>query len=178
MYKDAMRAAWAEIYLSNLDFDIKQIISKVGIDKKITGIIKADGYGHGSVKCASVLRANGVKSFGVATLSEAIKLRNAGYKTEQILILGLTPEPYADVLAEYDLTPVVCSYANAEAINNAARKAGKTIECYIAVDTGMGRIGYNPEDPASVEDVKMITTLQHIKLIGLFSHFVTADAAD
>ena len=59
MYKEAMRAAWAEINLSNLDFNIKQIISKVGIDKKITGIIKADGYGHGSVKCASVLRANG-----------------------------------------------------------------------------------------------------------------------
>ena len=177
MYKDAMRAAWAEINLTNLDFNIKQIKAKVGMDVKITGIIKADGYGHGSVKCASVLRANGVKSFGVATLSEAIKLRKAGYETEQILILGLTPEPYADILAEYDLTPVVCSYTNAEAINNAARKAGKTIECYIAVDTGMGRIGYNPEDPASIEDVKMITTLPHLKLVGLFSHFATADEA-
>ncbi|MBE6029891.1 MAG: alanine racemase [Clostridiales bacterium] len=178
MYKETMRAAWAEINLSNLDFNIKQIKEKVGMDKKITGIIKADGYGHGSVKCASVLKSNGVSSFGVATLSEAIKLRKAGYTTEQILILGLTPEPFADVLAEYDLTPVVCSYTNAEAINNAARKAGKTLECYIAVDTGMGRIGYNPEDPSSVEDVKMITTLQNLKLVGLFSHFATADAAD
>ena len=125
MYKDAMRAAWAEINLTNLDFNIKQIQKKVGPDVKLTGIIKADGYGHGSIKCASVLRANGVDSFGVATLSEAIKLRKAGYTKEQIIILGLTPEPYADILAEYDLTPVVCSYANAEAINNAARKAGK-----------------------------------------------------
>ena len=178
MYKDAKRAAWAEINLSNLDFNIKQIKQKVGPDKTITGIIKADGYGHGSVKCASVLRANGIKSFGVATLSEAIKLRDAGYENEQILILGLTPDPYADVLAEYNLTPVVCSYANAEAINNAARKAGKVLDCYIAVDTGMGRIGYNPEDPTSVEDVKMIATLQNLRMVGLFSHFATADAAD
>ena len=178
MYKEAMRAAWAEINLTNLDFNIKQIKNKVGRDVKITGIIKADGYGHGSVKCASVLKANGIDSFGVATLSEAIKLRKAGYTEEQILILGLTPEPYADIRAEYDLTPVICGYTNAEAVNNAARKAGKIIECYVAVDTGMGRIGYNPEDPASVEDVKMITTLQHIKLVGLFSHFATADAAD
>ncbi|MBQ3465411.1 MAG: alanine racemase [Firmicutes bacterium] len=178
MYKEAMRAAWAEINLTNLDFNIKQIKNKVGRDVKITGIIKADGYGHGSVKCASVLKANGIDSFGVATLSEAIKLRKAGYTEEQILILGLTPEPYADILAEYDLTPVICGYSNAEAVNNAARRAGKTIECYIAVDTGMGRIGYNPEDPASIEDIKMITTLQHIKLVGLFSHFATADAAD
>ena len=178
MYKEAMRAAWAEINLTNLDFNIKQIKNKVGKDVKITGIIKADGYGHGSVKCASVLKDNGIDSFGVATLSEAIKLRKAGYTEEQILILGMTPEPYAEVITEYDLTPVICGYSNAEAINNAARKAGKTVECYIAVDTGMGRIGYNPEDPASVEDVKMITTLQHLKLVGLFSHFATADAAD
>ena len=178
MYKDAKRAAWAEINLSNLDFNIKQIKQKVGPDKTITGIIKADGYGHGSVKCASVLRANGIKSFGVATLSEAIKLRDAGYENEQILILGLTPDPYADVLVEYNLTPVVCSYANAEAINKAARKEGKVLDCYIAVDTGMGRIGYNPEDPTSVEDVKMIATLQNLRMVGLFSHFATADAAD
>ena len=44
MYKDAMRAAWAEINLTNLDFNIKQIKNKVGKDVKITGIIKADGY--------------------------------------------------------------------------------------------------------------------------------------
>ena len=178
MYKGAMRAAWAEINVTNLDHNIKQIKNKIGPKVKFTGIIKADGYGHGAIKCASVLRANGVDSFGVATLSEAIKLRNAGFEIEQIIILGITPEPYADVLAEYNLTPVVCSYENAEAISKAARKAGKTLSCYIAVDTGMGRIGYNPEDPASVADVKMISTLSNITIEGLFSHFATADEAD
>lgn len=178
MFKDAKRAAWAEINLSNLDYNIKNIIAKVGPDKKVTGIIKADGYGHGALKCAAVLRANGIDSFGVATLSEAIKLREGGFPGEQILVLGLTPDPYADVLVEYNLTPVVCSYENAEAINKAARAAGKYLDCYIAVDTGMGRIGYNPEDPTSVEDVKMIAGLSNLKIEGLFSHFATADAAD
>ncbi|MCQ2545576.1 MAG: alanine racemase, partial [Clostridia bacterium] len=178
MYKDAMRAAWAEINVSNLDYNIKNIRKKVGPDKKITGIIKADGYGHGSVKCASVLRANGVDSFGVATLSEAIKLREAGFESEQILILGLTPDPYANVLIEYNLTPVVCSFENAEAINKVAREAGKKVECYIAVDTGMGRIGYCPEDEDAVADVKMIAGLSNVEIVGLFSHFATADAAD
>ena len=178
MYKDAMRAAWAEINVSNLDYNIKNIQKKVGPDKKITGIIKADGYGHGSVKCASVLRANGIDSFGVATLSEAIKLREAGFETEQILILGLTPDPYADILLKYNLTPVVCSFENAEAINKAAKEAGKVVECYIAVDTGMGRIGYCPEDEDAIADVKMIAGLSNVKIVGLFSHFATADAAD
>ena len=178
MYKEALRAAWAEINVSNLDFNIKRIKEKVGEGKRITGIIKADGYGHGAVKVASVLRANGIDSFGVATLSEAIKLRNAGYKTEEILILGLTPDPYVDTLIEYDLTPVVCSYANAEKISEAAKKAGKVVEGFIAVDTGMGRIGYIPEDPVAVEECKMIANLSNFKIRGIFSHFATADAED
>ncbi|MDD6310822.1 MAG: alanine racemase [Firmicutes bacterium] len=178
MYKEALRAAWAEINISNLDYNIKQIKAKVGKDIKITGIIKADGYGHGAVKVASVLRANGVQSFGVATLTEAIKLRQAGYKMEEIMVLGLTPDPYVDTIVNYDLTPVVCSYSNAAAISKAAKAAGKTIEGYIAVDTGMGRIGYIPEDPSAVADVKSISTLSNFKIKGLFSHFATADAAD
>ena len=124
MYKDAIRAAWAEINVSNLDHNIKQIKEKVGPNKKITGIIKADGYGHGSVKVATVLRANGIESFGVATLSEAVRLREAGFVLEEIVVLGLTPDPYVDTIIEHRLTPVVCDFKNAQAISLAAEKAG------------------------------------------------------
>lgn len=178
MYKEAIRAAWAEINITNLDYNIKSIKEKVGPGKKITGIIKADGYGHGSVKVATVLRANGIDSFGVATLSEAVRLREAGFLLEEILVLGLTPDPYVDVIVEHRLTPVVCDFKNAEAISKAAEKAGIIIKGFIAADTGMGRIGYNPEDPASIEDVKMISTLPNFQIEGLFSHFSTADAED
>ena len=178
MYKEAIRAAWAEINITNLDYNIKNIKEKVGPGKKITGIIKADGYGHGAVKMATVLRANGIDSFGVATLSEAVRLREAGFLLEEILVLGLTPEPYVDVIVEHRLSPVVCDYKNAEAISKAAQKAGIIIKGYIAADTGMGRIGYNPEDPASIDDVKMIQTLPNFQINGLFSHFSTADSAD
>ena len=178
MYKEAIRAAWAEINITNLDYNIKNIKEKVGPGKKITGIIKADGYGHGAVKMATVLRANGIDSFGVATLSEAVRLREAGFLLEEILVLGLTPEPYVDVIVEHRLSPVVCDYKNAEAISKAAQKAGIVIKGYIAADTGMGRIGYNPEDPASIDDVKMIQTLPNFQINGLFSHFSTADSAD
>lgn len=178
MYKDAIRAAWAEINVSNLDHNIKQIKEKVGPNKKITGIIKADGYGHGSVKVATVLRANGIESFGVATLSEAVRLREAGFVLEEIVVLGLTPDPYVDTIIEHRLTPVVCDFKNAQAISLAAEKAGIIINGFIAVDSGMGRIGYNPEDSASIEDVKAIAGLPNFKIQGLFSHFATADAED
>lgn len=178
MYKDAIRAAWAEINVTNLDFNIKSIKKKVGDDRIITGIIKADGYGHGSIKLAEVLRANGIRSFGVATLSEAIKLRKAGFLTEDIMVIGLTPDPYVQTVIEYNLTPVTDSYRNARALSDAAQKAGTTVDGYVVCDTGMGRIGYSPEDPGSVEEVKRISQLPGFRIRGLFSHFATADAAD
>ena len=121
MYKEAIRPAWAEINLSNLDYNIKQIRAKIGEDREMIGVIKADAYGHGSVKVAEVLRENGVKTLAIATLQEAVTLREAGAK-EEIIMLGLTPDMYADVIVEYDITPVVCDAANAAAIAEAAKK--------------------------------------------------------
>lgn len=177
MYKDAIRPAWAEINLSNLDYNIKSIRSKVGQNVEIIGVIKADGYGHGSVQVADVLRKNGVKTFAVATLSEVIRLRESGAK-EEIIMLGLTPDLYVDTIVNYDVTPVVCSASNAAAISQAAEKSGKTVSGLIAIDTGMGRIGYLPDDPSAIEDIKKMSSLSNFKIKGIFSHFATADSAD
>lgn len=177
MFKEALRPAWAEISLSSLDYNIKNIIAKVGDNVEIIGVIKADGYGHGSVQVAGVLRKNGVKTFAVATLSEAIKLREHGVE-EEIIMLGLTPSQYADTIVRYHITPVVCDFANAGAFSLEAAKYGKSVEGFVAVDTGMGRIGYQAEDPNAVSEIQKIETLTNFKIKGLFSHFATADAAD
>ena len=177
MYKEAIRPAWVEVNLSNLDYNIKQIKEKAN-GRELIGVIKADAYGHGSVKCAEVLRKNGVKTFAIATLQEAITLREAGAK-EEIICLGLTPDMYADVIVEHDLTPVVCDSSNAKAISDAAVAAGKIVSGLIAVDTGMGRIGYLADDTDfAVEDVRKIAALPGFKIKGMFSHMSTADAAD
>lgn len=177
MYKGALRPAWVEINLNNLDFNIKNIKTKIG-DREMIGVIKADAYGHGSVKVAEVLRANGCKTFAIATIQEAITLRNAGAK-EEIILLGLAPDMYADTVVQYDITPVVCDSSNAAAINAAAKAADKTVHGLIAVDTGMGRIGYLADEAeAAAEDIKKIQALENFKIKGLFSHMSTADALD
>lgn len=177
MYKEALRPVWAEINLTNLDYNIKNIKAKIG-DREMIGVIKADAYGHGSVKVAEVLRENGCKTFAIATLQEAITLREAGAK-EEIIMLGLTPDMYADTIVDYDITPVVCDSTNAKAISDAAAAKGKVVAGLIAVDTGMGRIGYLADEiEFGVEDVKKIAALPNFKIKGLFSHMSTADAAD
>ena len=207
MYKEALRPAWAEIDLKKLDRNIKNIIAKANLTapkdspREVIGVIKADAYGHGAVKCAEVLRKNGVKTFAIATLHEAIELREAGAK-EEIIMLGLTPDMYANTLVEYDITPVVCSSENAAYISDAAAAKGKTIEGLIAIDTGMGRIGYVAADPLTepteqkdiaqfmyqgdgvtsnkdaIDDIKKIAKLSNFKIKGIFSHMATADALD
>ncbi len=172
MYKNALRPAWVEINLNNLDFNIKNIKAKIG-NRELIGVIKADAYGHGSIKVAEVLRQNGCKTFAVATLHEAIALRNSGAK-EEIIILGLTPDIYAPTIVEYDLTPVVCNSFNASVIDFEAKKFGKTINGLIAVDTGMGRIGYLAEQAESAaEDIKKITALKNFKVSSLIWPLLT-----
>ncbi len=175
MWKDALRPVWTEINLSNLDYNIKQIRQKVG-DKEIIGVVKADGYGHGSVEVSKVLLENGVKTLAIATLQEAITLRESGI-TCPIIMLGITPELYVDTLLHYDITPVTSSYENAAALSKAAEAEGKTIDAYVALDTGMGRIGFLPEDE-SIEEFIKINRLTNLKIKGLFSHFATADEKD
>lgn len=180
MYKEALRPAWVEIDLTNFDYNIKRIKEKAD-GHKFIGVIKADAYGHGAVRCAEVLRENGVDTFAIATLQEAIELREAGAK-ERIIMLGLTPAMYAETVVEYDITPVVCCAKNAAAISDAACAAGKVVEGLIAVDTGMGRIGYMTETEENiafaVEDVKKISELPGFRIAGIFSHMATADAFD
>jgi alanine racemase len=175
MWKEALRPVWAEINLSNLDYNIKQIRQKVG-GKEIIGVVKADGYGHGSIEVSKVLLENEVKTLAVATLQEAITLREGGI-TCPVIMLGITPELYADTLLKYNITPVTSSYENAAAISNAAAASDKVISAYVALDTGMGRIGLLPVDE-TVEEIRRISQLSNLKIKGLFSHFATADEKD
>ena len=177
MYKEALRPAWVEINLTNLEYNIDRIKEKIG-NRELIGVIKADAYGHGAVKFAEVLRDKGCKTFAVATLQEAVVLRDAGAK-EEIIMLGLVPDMYASTVVKYDITPAVCDSNNAKAFNEAALKFGKEVSVLIAVDTGMGRIGYQADDISyAVEDLKAIQSLSNVKVRGMFSHMSTADSKD
>ena len=115
MFKEALRPVWAEINLNNLEYNIDRIKEKIG-DSELIGVIKADAYGHGAVKYAQILQKKGCKIFAIATLQEAIQLRNAGYK-EDIIMLGLVPDMYADTVVKYDIIPAVCDSKNVRAFD-------------------------------------------------------------
>lgn len=171
MFKD-FRPVWAEVNLDNLAFNIQQIRAKAK-SKELIGVVKADSYGHGAVDVAPVLLENGATRLAVAVLSEGIELRNNGIKCP-IMILGLTPETLTEELIQYNIEPAVSSYEYAADLSKIAQSKGKNIKVHIAVDTGMGRIGFLPSEE-SVEEVYKISKLPNIEIEGLFSHFCTAD---
>lgn len=175
MFREAKRAAWAEINLTHIDHNIKQIKEKVG-NKQIIAVVKADGYGHGALAVSQVMLKNGVKMLAVATLQEAITLREGGIQCP-IVLLGITPELYGDLVVAYDLIPTVSSLENAQALSRAACHGGTILQALVAVDTGMGRIGFLPEE-ASIAPIVEMDRLSNLKIKGILSHFATADEKD
>lgn len=174
MFKD-FRPAWAEINLDNLKNNIKEI-RRVTESKDIIAVIKADGYGHGALDIAPTLLENGATRIAVAVISEAVELREGGINCP-IMILGFTPPTFADELIDYDIEQTVFTYDLAKALSDAAVKKNRTAKIHIALDTGMGRIGFLP-DEKGVEEVYKISKLPNIILEGLFSHFAAADEKD
>lgn len=162
----------------NLDAIYQNVVNAKKLLKpgtKIMAVVKADGYGHGAVETAGVLDSI-ADAYGVAILEEGIELRQAGF-TKPVLILGFTPEPQYEAMIEYDITATVFQYGMAEKMSRAALKAGKKAHIHIALDTGMGRIGFKQDDE-SLEAIKRIAELPGISVDGCFTHFARMDEKD
>jgi alanine racemase len=175
MLFDYLRPAWAEINLNNLEYNMKEI-KKISKSKEIMAVIKADAYGHGALDTAPVLLENGATRLAVAVITEALELRNGGIEAP-IVILGYTPLSFATEIIENNIEATVYSYEYAEALSKEAVSCGKSVKIHIAVDTGMGRIGFLPTEE-SVNNVYKISKLSNLIIEGLFSHFSSSDEKD
>ncbi len=167
---------WAEINLDALKENMSQIRRCTSSNARIMAVVKADAYGHGAVKVAEVLLKNGADSLGVATLSEALELRNAKVDAD-ILILGTTVAAECDDIVKNDITPAVFSYEYAKKLSESAQKYKKQAKIHIKIDTGMSRIGYvtGVDDDAVADEIIKISKLPNIFIEGIFSHLSTAD---
>ena len=166
---------YAEI---NLDAIVKNVDNLMALTKENTGalaVVKADGYGHGDVAVAKAV-AQKVTGYAVATLDEAVNLRENGVK-KPILVLGYV-DPYEfDILVSHEITATVFDVETAQLLADAARVQKKQAHCHIKVDTGMRRIGLEP-DENGIAIVKQITALKELSADGIFTHFAASDEID
>lgn len=166
---------YAIVDLDAIADNIKAVKACVEPDVKVMAVIKTDGYGHGAVQIGRYLKDD-VDYYAVASIEEAIELRQAGLALP-ILILGYTMKAQYPHLVEYGITQTIFNLEDAKLLGETAVSMGKCAKVHIALDTGMGRIGFIP-DEESADEVKRITELPGIEVEGMFTHFSTADELD
>ncbi|HEX8458480.1 MAG TPA: alanine racemase [Pyrinomonadaceae bacterium] len=168
------RPTWAEIDLDALASNFRAVRRLVGTDVRVMAVVKADAYGHGAVRCARRLAAEGADWFGVALAEEGVELREAGI-TQPILCLEGFWEGQADVLVRHSLVPVIYRQDMAAEFARAAGAAGVCADVHVEIDTGMGRLGVRHEEAAQF--ARALKKYAHLRVDGLMTHFAAADEA-
>lgn len=166
------RWAWVEVDLRAVERNVKTLRELAGRGTRFMAVVKADGYGHGAVEVAHAALRAGADRLGVATVDEAIRLREAGIDAPTHLLSEPPPDAAHDVV-EAGIIPTVCTKEFAIALSKAASAAEIVVPFHLKIDTGMNRIGVRAEEAA--EFALWLKALPGIEMEGAFTHFATAD---
>ncbi|UOS70754.1 alanine racemase [Helicobacter pylori] len=168
------RASFVEVNSASLRHNFSAVKSIVPKDAHIMAVVKANAYGAGAIKASEIFLQEGAHYLGVATLDEALELRSHFSKTP-ILILGYSPNSNASMLIDNDLSAMIFSLEQAEVFSQMALKSQKRLKIHLKIDTGMHRLGLEPNFK-SIEIIKKIRALKGLEVEGIFTHLSNADA--
>ncbi|MFP6206522.1 alanine racemase [Helicobacter pylori] len=168
------RASFIEVNSASLRYNFSAVKSIVPKDAHIMAVVKANAYGAGAIKASEIFLQEGANYLGVATLDEALELRSHFSKTP-ILILGYSPNANASMLVDNDLSAMIFSLEQAEVFSQMALKSQKRLKVHLKIDTGMHRLGLEPNFK-SIETIKKIRALKGLEIEGIFTHLSNADA--
>ncbi len=168
-----MRPTRALIHTDNFLSNVRYVRSLIGAKPLIMAVVKANAYGHGLEIITKASEASGeVGYFGVATEEEGVALR----KLTQLPILVLTTalEDEVDAFIENDLEFTLCDKHLLDVIAARSKALGKKANVHLKVDTGMRRVGVEPEDALTF--ARLIDACSDsIGFIGISTHFATSD---
>ncbi len=174
----AKSRAWLEIDCDAVRHNIKEVQKLLPSSTQIMAVVKANCYGHGDAKMAQVMQAQGLTTFAVSSVDEALNLRQAGI-SGNILILGYTPQEHFHYLHEQKLWQNFLSLDYARKLNDYAKENQVLISGHIKIDTGMARLGIRcVDDDYHLDEVLAIFALEHLIVEGMFSHFSVADSLE
>ncbi|EJB46482.1 alanine racemase [Helicobacter pylori] len=168
------RASFVEVNTASLRHNFNAVKNIVPKDACVMAVVKANAYGAGAIKASEIFLQEGANYLGVATLDEALELRSHFSKTP-ILILGYSPNANASMLIDNDLSAMVFSLEQAEVFSQMALKSQKRLKIHLKIDTGMHRLGLEPNFK-SIETIKKIRALKGLEVEGIFTHLSNADA--
>jgi len=168
------RPTWVEIDLDRLKNNIEEVRRVTDKNALVTAVIKADAYGHGALEVIDTLLNNGADRLAVASLNEAIEIREK-YPKVPILILGYIPDELLEKVIKYNIIQTVYSVNQVAYISEVAKKLKKEAVVHIKIDTGMRRLGFNWDD---YNKILSIFKYDHINFEGIYTHFAKSDEKD
>jgi len=164
---------WAEIDLDALRGNVAWLRHRLGPGTSLMTVVKADAYGHGLRQIAALLMQAGTDIFGVANLNEARDIRAVG-RGWPILMLGACLPDETERAIKDNVMPTLSSADEVRRFSRLAKKLKRTVSAHVKVDTGMGRLGAQPEEvPALLET---IAKLPNLNTVGIYSHFASAES--
>lgn len=166
------RWSWVEVDLSAIRHNTQAVRSRLAHGVRLMAVVKADAYGHGAVPVAKMALNSGADYLGVATVDEAIQLREALIGAP-ILVLSQPPAEAIPLLLGYKVMPAIYTADFAIAYAEAADAFGISAPFHLAVNTGMNRIGVRWDQVT--EFMRQIDFHRALELVGTFTHFATAD---
>ena len=161
-----------EVSLENLKSNFRAVKEWVGPRVQPIAVVKANGYGTGMLPAAAAFREAGAQRFAVAIPEEALELRENGFQ-EPVLVLGASTPCSASEMVRLDISAACTDLGFARAMSEAAVRQGKPARIHLKIDTGMGRIGFLPENLSLA--LSEILAMPGLELEGVFTHFATAD---
>lgn len=167
------RPTWAEIHLSHLAFNFKQLQKKIGPQVGVMAIIKANAYGHGDVAVAEVLQKLGVSFLAVAYVEEGMHLREAGIRSPIVVLTGGQDPKVFQALRTFKLTPVIYSETSLKAYDQFCRSHHQRGKVHLKFDTGMNRLGFPGDRAASL--LGSLSSYKNIWVEGMMTHLANAE---
>ena len=164
------RPAWAEIDLAALRHNLN-IVRRAAPSSHIVSVIKANAYGHGIVRAAKAL--SDTDAFGVASIDEAVQLREAGISQRIVLLEGMFGPDELELVTRHNLDLVVHNLAQVEILEQGLT-SNSTVTVWLKLDSGMHRLGFSVDAlPGIVERLQNIsnTTIS----VTLMTHLANAD---
>ena len=169
-----MRCTKAVIYRENIINNLMQVKSVLKPHTKICVAVKADGYGTSALETAKIASSLDIDYLAVATVDEAKTLRENGINLKILLLSLCSPEEFND-LFQYKITPLVFDLNFIEELEKSANKNSfKDFDVFLAVDTGMGRIGCLKDEASFL--AQKIASSKVLKLSGMITHFAVSDS--
>ena len=166
---------WIEVDLDAVADNVRALQAAAQPRHGVTAVVKAQAYGMGAAAVADAAVKAGARGAAVARISEARRLRAAGFAAPILLLGGLDAEDDAEVLEQH-LTPTLADWPTTERLAAGARTAGRILDVQVKVDTGMTRYGA-PQDEA-LAIVRALKNLPSLRLEGFYTHFAAADDPD